>query len=57
MFFERKYTACLTDMPRQRIPQTHKATRKGQSFFTLVNLSNVPVLEDRKLCEDRTSSK
>ena len=29
MFFERKYTTCLTDMPRQRIPQTHKAIKIG----------------------------
>ena len=32
MFFKRKYTACLTDMPRQRISQTHKA----------INIENFP---------------
>ena len=29
VFFERKYTTCLTDMPRQRIPQTHNAIKIG----------------------------
>ena len=35
---ERKYTACLTYMPRQKIPQTHKAIKignlEGSSFYS-----------------------
>ena len=59
MFFERKYTTCLADMPRQRIPQTQNAIKignlEGSRFYG--NLSNGPLLEDRKLCKDPTSSK